>query len=291
MYNRSGLILPGDEVDIGNPINWEHPLNKGKVGDWRVLAQGGLRLRNWAQGGQDGTLTNMNPAKTWAGSLGRAGGRGSISFDGADDYVLGTTAHGLPVGTSDRTIAGWVRITDVSKYSTLLNYGVNTSGNRCLFWVMKTSPYFGSAGRPTLEYTGGTRQASVAVDDGKWHHMAVAVSPSGNTIAFYVDGSPTSVATQGTAPSAMNTSTGPYWIGANVAETLYGSPAVDAVVVYNRILSAAEAAALYAEEFAGCPTMLNWVSPRTWSFPAAVGRPILRGGILSSSIISAGGIA
>lgn len=82
-------------------------------------------------------------------------------------------------------------------------------------------------------------------NDSAWHH--VAVTRSGLTYTFYIDGAPAGGTTPGATP--IQATTRPFTIGATEKLTVYSSPfngAIDEVAVYNTALSAARIAAHYA---------------------------------------------
>jgi hypothetical protein len=249
-------------INFGSPVNWGHYLNRGLQAWWKVLpgTTGGGVLRDITNHKNDGVLTSMtNLATNGFRGQSHPGGFGSLLFDGTTGYATGPNTD-IPTGSADRSFSGWIRVLNNATYCTLINTGTNVSFGRCLFWVMKTSPYFGTAGCPTLECTGFTHQSTIPINDGKWHHIGVSLANASTTtplIIFYVDGVPTGSTSNSTFHALNTTAGGSFWLGGNVAESLYGNSQADDVKAWNRAISAAEFLADYQLSLQGDPGRLN----------------------------------
>jgi hypothetical protein len=160
------------------------------------------------------------------------------------------------------TIEAWIQrattnvvTTDPGYNGVIFSYGSNGYG-------IYLSSGDNSLGLSKIGYdnTKGTGAAPIA--DTNWHH--VAVTKSGSTVVFYIDG----VGYPAPAYSSTFTFTTPAAIGARADnlntvnnDSFYG--AIDELAIYNRALTAAEIQSIYAEGSGGkCkPTLL--VSPST----------------------------
>lgn len=227
-----------------------------------------------------GTLVN-NPV--WV--PGRIGA-GALSFDGASSYVdLGAHAFTVASGT-DMTVSAWVKTADLFGPIVSLR---NPDGNPVLEFAIghNGNPGTVAAGRfnPLIRFNGGgglTEMATpVTVSDGNWHFLALVLKQSAGTpnLTAYVDGSPFTVNLNGTGLMTFDTYIGigasPSWIVAGYldADKQRLNGAVDEVRIYNRALSPADVAALYAFQEAP-PPVISGLSASTGtvgaSFTAAI---------------------
>jgi hypothetical protein len=86
---------------LGNPVDKQHPLNRGRVSWWHTLPSGvrGYEFRDLC-GKSHGTLTN---GPTWGSAKGQPGGWGSLNFTAASSqYVNGS---GLSIASTPFTVA------------------------------------------------------------------------------------------------------------------------------------------------------------------------------------------
>ena len=156
-------------------------------------------------------------------------------FDGSADFVLLGDPPNLRL--QDFTIELWVRRTD----SGIVSHG--SFGNGVLFGYGEGGYglYLDPSGTPALSQIGGSEtKPSIAIVDTAFHHLAV--TKSGGTVVFYVDG------TAYSAPNYNPTfSFGtPAAIGAradNQDNSFLG--VLDEVSVYSRVLSAGEIQGIY----------------------------------------------
>ncbi|WP_447971265.1 LamG-like jellyroll fold domain-containing protein [Nitrospira sp. M1] len=127
---------------------------------------------------QNGTLTN-GAAITTDGTRGQV-----LSLDGANDFVDLSTHTTDFAGFTQGTISGWVKSTGTNETIFSISDTADTGSYAALF--------LGGSGYLTYEVVeNGVMQLAVyksdsAINDGNWHHVAVTIGPSGNTL--YVDG-------------------------------------------------------------------------------------------------------
>ncbi len=127
---------------------------------------------------QDGTMTN-------GASITTDGTRGQVlSLDGVDDFVDLSAHTGDFAGLTQGTISGWIKTTGTNETIFSISDTADTGSYAALF--------LGASGYLTYEVMeNGVMQlavykSDVAINDGNWHHVAVTIGPSGNSL--YVDG-------------------------------------------------------------------------------------------------------
>ncbi len=219
-------------------------ITTGLVGHWTFDADATDSSGN----SYDGTLTGDASIDTTDAT--DIVGEGKLALDGTGDYVnLDTHISGFS-GLTEGTISAWVKMTDTGEStifglsdkdeaSELIKFGIE--GGQ-LKWL-NLNPAFDDV----IVYSTAT------VNDGAWHHVAVTVNSSGNTL--YIDGAVASV-----SYSSGSSSTTAFFdditnidamdigrsVRGGVAETEYDG-LTDDVRVYNRALSAADIAELATE--------------------------------------------
>ncbi|MEO9796534.1 MAG: LamG-like jellyroll fold domain-containing protein, partial [Crocinitomicaceae bacterium] len=160
------------------------------------------------------STTTYNVFAHTAGVLGEG-----LNFDGTDDRVIGSDA-GLPLGSSARTIEGWIK-TDGTANSNefIIEWGSPAvGGNECGLGLHPSGRTFFWG--HSADILGPTN-----LDDGNWHH--IAFSYDGTTGTLYADGN-----IEGSANLSLNTSTtGSFQLGEGNGEYLDGS--IDNVSVWN----------------------------------------------------------
>ena len=161
-------------------------------------------------------------------TTGRTGG--SLTFDGANDYVSIADSASLDL-TTGMTVEAWVYQTKTSGWNTVLlkenggdlAYGVysRNTANRPSAWIR-------GAGQTTSTSAAGT----TALTRNAWRHLAATFD--GTTLRFYVDG--VQVGSQPFSGS-IAVSTGPLKLGGNAVWGEYFGGRIDDVRIYNRALT------------------------------------------------------
>ncbi|WMI70230.1 LamG-like jellyroll fold domain-containing protein [Mangrovimonas sp. YM274] len=125
-----------------------------------------------------------------AGSFLISNAQTGINFDGVDDHIQTTV---LPVtATNPRTVEVWIRTTKNSiptnqggdGQSVICDWGKDNTGNRFTFNILGNNAL-------RIEVGGGGVNATTAVNDGLWHHVAVvfeSFASTNHSVKFYVDG-------------------------------------------------------------------------------------------------------
>ncbi len=170
-----------------------------------------------------------------------------FTFDGVDDTVLIGNSGILQLQTL--TIEAWIKRanpTQISKgggiWGAIFQYGQNGYG---LGMRDEGTLYFTKVG--VNEVTSGT----LRVTDTNFHH--VAVTKTGSTVTFYVDGVP-SVASSYDPGFSFTTNAAIGAHGGTFANGFWGN--IDEVAIYNRVLSASEIMSIaYAGGAGKCKTV------------------------------------
>ena len=167
----------------------------------------------------------------------------AYSFNGLSDYIE-TTAQG-PIGSTARTIAFWVRTSNVTIQTPVDYYG----GIGGAFQPILNNPCPGigvDAG------TGVVTRGDASLMNGSWHHCAVVFDPdSGSTISevvMYIDGiEQVSITCSALDPNVpVNTvSTLPVLFAKTTSNVRYVDGDLDDIGIWNRALSPCEVQTLY----------------------------------------------
>jgi len=215
------------------------PNNLGLVGYWSFEDSRGSQATDFSGFGNDGTLTNMNPATDWvAGRLGTA-----LEFDGSDDYLDVPEPN---VGSSPTlfSISGWIKpesggqsffITPQSNgrdqllshdrgnedFSICVAASANTNG-RCYITADNSMPY------------------------GKWSHFTAVVDEADDTIQLYINGQLKKDVTDSDPIADWSNR---WIIGQRGNGSYYFNGTLDDVRVYDRALTEANVQDLYQSGF------------------------------------------
>ena len=119
---------------------------------------------------------------TWsAGKFGNG-----VSLDGTNDYVSVANPSTLNFGTSDFTVALWIKRQATGVEHNIFSKTANaswTSGGKEMFIDGSNNRLgFGSFG------VGEVFSAGTITNDGLWHHVAITFIDSSNAVVFYIDG-------------------------------------------------------------------------------------------------------
>ncbi len=212
--------------------------NRGLVGYWSFNDGSGTKATDFSGQSHVGTLTNIaSPATAtsgWAdGKVARA-----LAFDGTDDFVTGSMS-GFNTGTSARTIAGWIKMTDTSSVKVPFVYGSCGSGNdgKAFGVYLSSSEVLNFWGCGTADFSTG-----VTVSTDVWHHIAVTYD--GTNVKVYVDGAQAGATTART----LGVGSAAWVAGSDGSVDTADYPfagSIDEVRVYTRALSQSEVASLY----------------------------------------------
>jgi uncharacterized protein (UPF0333 family) len=206
--------------------------SKGLVGHW-PLDNG--NANDYSNFGNNGAISG---AVQGAGKL----NEGYI-FDGIDDYIQMTGYKGIS-GTNPRSISAWFKSTTITgpAISTIIAWGSVGTGTvyQVALWYSTLDPT--SNGKMGAHTVGDVVITTEKYDDNLWHNVVVTTD-SDAYVNVYIDGALKASRTI----NYFNTgSTADFAIGRRLTDnTEPFKGTIDEVMVFNRILTADEAKALY----------------------------------------------
>ncbi len=172
----SAFIVYGRDTDT-SPIVMDNEIQQGPVaaGQWQFDEDAGATA-NDSIAGHDGTLNNF-VAVQWDTNDGAA--RGSLEFDGANDYVR--VASGPDISGSDFTISTWVNLAASGVDQTVLSHGVAGANTELVMGFDASDHLFVSFGGSTLTCPG-------TFSSGNWYNIAVGYDAASNVRTLFVNG-------------------------------------------------------------------------------------------------------
>lgn len=222
-------------------------VTNGAVATWGFDEASGTTAVDRSGSGNNGTISNGTRAAGVTGS--------ALTFNGSTTSVTAGTMPAANFGAGSYSVSTWFKTTGTAFQRILSkgNYG-NTNG------------YLLAAHNGALTFAmgaGGVQSESVAVNtragfnDGRWHHVAVAVDGSADSLRIYVDGVVQGLTVgagycgtaQGAAVStsgcdAVASSTDPLTIGSYNGSTEFFNGSLDTVRLDSRALSATDVAVM-----------------------------------------------
>lgn len=246
------------QVDMGQPVNWASPLNRGLVSWWAVLPdtnRGAVTWRDIARQNH-GTLTNMDPTTDWKAST-RPGGFGALDFDGADTY-LNTGSSLLDGVTNDFAVFCWVRPSAVASLQALFGKRniPGTAGFDCA--LNSAALRFVVVGVAAYDSSG------ITVSADSWQF--VGFIKTGSIVKFVYNGDVISSSSTGTI-SAANGATFVFGIRLEFLDReLIGQ--ADGLRVFTSSPTDSQVKQLYLDDLAGNPQTLKWITPPNYFYEA-----------------------
>lgn len=202
-----------------------------------------------------GAALTDRSSNAWIGTITGAtqlsGGRGQVlSFDGNDDVALPANVKPFE-STNSQTLSFWIRYTTTSRGCVYCQGSTASNQPFLIFDINGTGQLAGSISVRSRDNAGNLSAylvSTVAINDGKWHHVAFTQTGTSPTITreIYVDGK-----FNGSLASityGANT-TNNYFFGTiqtgNSTKILYLNGELDDFRLYTRVFTAAEIAQLY----------------------------------------------
>jgi hypothetical protein len=238
-------ILEGVSLDAVLQLQLDEPAGSTTFNDGSIM-------------NNDGTCSGETcPASGVPGHAGNA-----VLFDGNDDYIQ-TATNGFPIGSSERSMAAWVKINSyVSGETFLMGYGNFGSWSEAYLLMTQGSAFCFSAW--SSDFCGPE------LETGRWYH--IAVTSVGDYVTLYLDGVPVASSypyfnTPGGTQFAMGRIPGYY----GDERRLNGL--MDDVVVLDYALSSDEIMEIYQLGIGGDATWLS-VDPASGEVPTNGSTPV-----------------
>lgn len=253
-------------VDMVQPVNKLHPLNRGLVSWWIGLpgAQGSSRLMDVVSpgpNGNHGTLTNMHPETDWVSD---DRGWNALDFSGGDDYIDVPSTKGIVFGRAARTVIVVFkqRTRPANQNSAFFHHEV-ASGDPWVVQIANDSLIFlFSSGNNNITLTGDEIPSL-----GSWHDLAFTFD-GGSAWKYYLDDfylESGGVTKSGTFGNTINTAAP---TGINIGRRSGGAPLpheidgqIREVRYYDRLLSSNEVRWYFQLRRQGYPGLLNRIEP------------------------------
>jgi Concanavalin A-like lectin/glucanases superfamily len=225
---RTGVTLQThdrDSVRAAYPVGQHDP-----VGSWSLDENGGTVAHDSSGNGHDATVVN---GPQWV--TGESGA--ALQFDGSSQYAQ---TSGPVVGTAGNfSVSAWVRLDSTAHWATALSQDGSVSSG---FYLQ----YSQADGRFAFSTSEGRALADAAPATGRWYHLVGVHDANAGTYTLYVDGqAQTTVNHQADGdPAEGPLAIGRGFSGGGFADFFPG--AVDAVHVWDRVLTASDITQLYA---------------------------------------------
>jgi hypothetical protein len=250
-------MIPGAALNLDCPVNWSHPLNRGRVA-WYLAHPSIPRGNTWhelcgmsSKRAYDGTLTN---GPMWKGNCGRPGGYGSLSFDGVNDVV--STAITVDPGASSFAVGFWFNTATSAGTQVILCKGNEGAANAGFSFNL-------AGGVLTWRARGSSAAVSVtsAVSTNTWYHACGVIDRANTLSRLYING--LQVSSGSTASIGATVSSGAILQYGRRGPTNNDFPylgLLDDVFYYpDTLLSATNVFALHQQSRLGHPETLNWI--------------------------------
>ena len=230
------IIKPGRDIQL----NRAHPLARGLVGCWLFNEGTGDKIFDLSLNGNEGTLTNMDPATDWvAGKDGWA-----LDFDGVDDYVLVSNAGGSILNPSKISIVSSAKSTNVEDGVIVALWdSLNTTDQSYMLWL--DFPIWEFIVRDSSSVAGAANSVNNATTN--WTNLCGTYD--GETVKLYVDG--LEVGSNATPSGGLQSaSTDDLFFGSKLGTNIVAHPGqIDYIFIYNRVLTASEVLQLYRNPY------------------------------------------
>jgi len=172
-----------------------------------------------------------------------------LDLDGTDDHIVIIDDNALDFGTStDFSIEAWINFSSSDNYDGIVCKATsedseNWTGYQFLLYENKIALELNNGNEDNLlgPPTGqGGFLGSTAMNTGTWHHVAITVSRSTNTVKFYVDGvEDASVSDSKVGSNDLDNSANLY-IGKERTSDYYYNGHIDEVRIWNDVRSVSE---------------------------------------------------
>jgi hypothetical protein len=221
-------------------------INSNLVGYWKLDENSGTLANDSSINGNTAALTN---GPTWAaGKVNNA-----VTFDGVNDSVAPAT--GIYFGLGSFTYAAWINTTQ-----TVTQRRIMGSFSAAAYVDLGKDLSTGSGLSSEINDGGGYTSynlTSVNVSDGLWHHVALVVDRSANTVSLYVDGV-AKLTTSHTYANNFGTAGDPLMLHIGNQDGLPYQGTIDEVRVYNRVLSPSDVLTLYNSTVTSCAAPVGY---------------------------------
>jgi Concanavalin A-like lectin/glucanases superfamily len=180
----------------------------------------------------------------------------ALSFDGIDDYVQAPPKSQNGLSTGDFTISGWLRVTSADSRGPIRSVVDKRIVSNRRYRGYHIALINGELWLQLADYSGprgfSNYNSGVDIGDGLWHFFAVTVQrKQTNGLRWYIDGVLTAVRNPTDRVQSLS-SNSPLRFGRRTVDASgFFRGALDEIEIYNRALTPAEIAAVFAASTAG----------------------------------------
>lgn len=239
-----------EDLDLNQPINWAHPLNRGRLAWWLAMP-GRYGAPTWwdLAAGLAANFTNTASGFGW-NTFTNPGGAGSIKFTGATAFLSAGSA--LTIQPTAISAAAWVYASALSGTRAIVGRNPGSTG--------ATEGWLLDANGTTVRFicsngtTGATASKTSGMATGSWYRLVGTFDNT--TVRLYINGVQAATASLSGNLSA-STSTA-LEIGQAVGISGIWNGYLNDVSIWNRALSAAEVSQDFYLSQEWYPDILNW---------------------------------
>ena len=210
-YHNTPLTAGANRIQFHTPFNWN--------GTDNIIVE--FSFTN--KGGNSNVNVTGDSLTTQFGLL--SSDDNHFNFN-SSNYIQVQNYKGI-VGTGARTVEAWIKTTTPSKE--IVSWGQNAAGKK---WLLRLD----GSGKFRVEVASGYIVATTALNDGKWHHVAVSFGGGNiNTAKLYVDGQLEAITNSGSR--VVNTGSGIDLRISRGIHNLYWEGAISNVRIWSDSLS------------------------------------------------------
>ena len=167
----------------------------------------------------------------------------TMSFNGTDQYVIGTYSSSLGI-TSSLTLSAWFK-SSASTSQRIIGMDSGSSTGRNYIIQLEPAGYVrGIVWSGSTAYQAGTISTTPGLNDGNWHHVAFVYEPS-TKVEIFIDGVSEDQNTSN-IPSSINSIAQDLVIGRAIPATgNFFNGSIDEVAIFNTALSAEKITQIY----------------------------------------------
>lgn len=193
---------------------------------------------NDVQGGRHGTLQNGAGFATGFVNQG-------FSLDGGDDHVSVPDSPVWAFGNNPFSIDAWVKLDTVNAENPIVAHNTGNGAQNKWGFTLRNDRLQFHINSPSIGNPGVTLQsAQIPITANTWYH--VAITRSGSTYIFYLNGVPVSTATDGNAIPDATTALTIGWNGETTGSSsiYYLDGLIDELEIFSKALSPQEIASM-----------------------------------------------
>lgn len=258
------------QVNLGSPVNWQHPLNQGRLA-WFLCLPGMMGGARWpdlcapADLTRSGVMTGFTVDLHARGSSGgwrnlsRPGGYGNLFISSSLAGGIGAAVpRNILFGLATFSVSGWMFLDSVSFNDNAIISSNDHAGTGSSFYMAldgNTSSKMIFAKEVSAVVASATSNAAPTIN--KWAHYLGTCNGNG-LLTLYVNGVKQTLTQTASSAAIVETTSTTIGLTSSGSRTSY----IDDVGLWNRCLNPVEAMQVYLQSTQGNPDTLNRVARR-----------------------------